>query len=267
MSGELIVVTGGAGYIGSHTCVELLENGYQVIVIDNLCNSSVAIERIEEITGKKIKAFYGVDITNKEHLEKIFETFSGQIKAVVHFAGLKSVSESFLYPLKYYHNNVTGTCVLLNVMTKYNVKNIIFSSSATVYGAVETVPDGGLTEDLPTGAINPYGNCKVFIEQIIKDVCASDSSWNAIMLRYFNPVGAHISGKIGEDPSGTPNNLSPFITQVAIGKQPFIRIFGNDFPTVDGTGVRDFIHVVDLANGHIEAVKYLQKIQAVKFLI
>lgn len=258
MAGDLILVTGGAGFIGSHTVLELLERGFEVVVVDNLSNASKeSLPRVEAITGKKVKAFHEVDITDKSALDKVFSTYSGQIKSVIHFAGAKAVGESVSLPLKYYHNNVTGTCILLEVMKAHNVKDIVFSSSATVYGAVEEVPKGGLTEDLPTGATNPYGRTKLFIEEIIKDMWVSDNSWNAIMLRYFNPVGAHPSGKIGEDPQGIPNNLCPFITQVAVGKRPKLTIFGNDYSTHDGTGVRDYIHVVDLAQGHLAAVKHL----------
>jgi len=260
MGGDLVLVTGGAGFIGSHTVLELLEAGYEVVVVDNLSNSSEeGIKRVEEITGKKVKGFHQTDITNKLELDKVFAAYSGQIKAVIHFAGAKAVGESVSIPLKYYHNNVTGTCVLVEVMEKHNVRDLVFSSSATVYGAVQDVPSGGLTEDLPTGANNPYGRTKLFIEEIFKDVYISNNAWNTVMLRYFNPVGAHPSGKIGEDPQGIPNNLCPFITQVAVGKIPAVKVFGNDWPTKDGTGVRDYIHVVDLAKGHIAALKHLHK--------
>jgi len=253
------LVTGGTGFIGSHIVIELLESGYEVVVVDNLSNSSESLKIVEGIAGKKVRAFHKVDITDQQALDAVFSAYAGQIKAVIHLAGLKSVGESVSIPLKYYRNNVTGTCVLLELMQKYNVKDIVFSSSATVYGAVEKVPEGGLTEDSPTGATNPYGRTKLFIEGIISDVHVSDPSWNAVILRYFNPVGAHPCGKIGEDPQGKPNNLCPFITQVAVGKRPVLKIFGNNYPTIDGTGVRDYIHVVDLAKGHISALKHLTK--------
>jgi len=245
-----ILVTGGAGFIGSHTCVELLDAGFQVIVIDNLVNSSAkSLNRVEEITGKSLE-FHKIDLLDKSAVDRVFKMHP-DIYAVIHFAGLKAVGESGQIPLEYYHNNVTGTILLLQVMRDNNIKNIVFSSSATVYGSVDKLP---LTEDTPLDATNPYGRTKLFIEQIIKDVCVADKAWNCVVLRYFNPVGAHKSGKIGENPKGIPNNLMPFILQVAVGKRPFLNVFGNDYNTSDGTGVRDYIHVVDLAKGHIAAI-------------
>lgn len=247
-----IAVTGGAGYIGTHTCVELLENGYEVVVIDNLCNSSQeALKRVKEITGKELE-FYKTDILDKENLTKVFKDHS--IDAVIHFAGLKAVGESVEIPLQYYHNNITGTLVLLEVMKENQVKNIVFSSSATVYGEPATLP---IKEDFPLSVTNPYGRTKLMIEEILKDLYFSDNSWNIALLRYFNPVGAHKSGKIGEDPKAIPNNLVPYISQVIVGKLPFVNIFGNDYNTHDGTGVRDFIHVADLAAGHISTLPRL----------
>jgi len=264
---QVIIVTGGAGYIGSHTVLELLESGSNVVVIDNFSNSSwEPLKRVQEITGKKLTAFHEVNILDQVSLEKVFATYAGRIKAVIHFAGLKAVGESVSIPLKYYSNNVTGTCVLLDVMIKYNVKNIVFSSSATVYGNVK-IPEGGLTEEATTSrCTNPYGSTKLFAEQIISDVIRADPSWNAVILRYFNPVGAHCSGRIGEDPKGVPNNLAPYITQVAVGKLSVLSVYGNDYETKDGTGVRDFIHVVDLAKGHIFAVKYIEKNPGLSFI-
>jgi len=245
-----ILITGGAGYIGSHTCVELLNAGYDIIVVDNFSNSKPeSLKRVQEITGKSFK-FYNVDILSKEKLEEVFK--ENEIEAVIHFAGLKSVGESVELPIKYYHNNITGTLVLCDVMKKYNVKKIVFSSSATVYGKNNKSP---LTEDLPLSAVNPYGWTKLMIEQILQDVYLSDKKWSIFILRYFNPIGAHESGKIGEDPNGIPNNLMPYITQVAIGKRDKLYIFGNDYDTHDGTGVRDYIHVVDLAKGHLKALE------------
>lgn len=246
-----ILVTGGAGFIGSHTCVELIENGYEVIIMDNLVNSKKeAVSRIEKITGKTVK-FYQTDILDYENSCRIFE--ENQIDAVIHFAGLKAVGESVAKPLEYYHNNISGTLVLLDVMRKYNCKTIVFSSSATVYGVNNKAP---YTEDMPTSATNPYGYTKVMIEQILKDLCVADKEWSVSALRYFNPIGAHKSGLIGEDPNGIPNNLLPYISQVAIGKLSQLKVFGNDYDTPDGTGVRDYIHVCDLAKGHVCAVKY-----------
>jgi UDP-glucose 4-epimerase len=247
-----VLVTGGAGYIGSHTCLELLRTGFDVVVVDNLSNSSEeSLRRVQEITGKTIE-FHKVDLLNKTHLVKVFDKH--QFDAVIHFAGLKAVGESVDIPLKYYHNNLTGTVTLCEVMAKYNVKNIVFSSSATVYGEPHRVP---ITEDFPTVATNPYGRTKLFIEEILKDLYVSDNYWNIVLLRYFNPVGAHHSGRIGEDPKGIPNNLMPFISQVAVGKLKELSVFGNDYPTTDGTGVRDYIHVVDLALGHVRALQKL----------
>jgi UDP-glucose 4-epimerase len=247
-----VLVTGGAGYIGSHTCLELLRVGFDVVVVDNLSNSSEeSLRRVQEITGKKLE-FHKVDLLDKTHLVKVFDKH--QFDAVIHFAGLKAVGESVDIPLKYYHNNLTGTITLCEVMAKYNLKNIVFSSSATVYGEPHIVP---ITEDFPTSAANPYGRTKLFIEEILKDLYVSDNYWNVVLLRYFNPVGAHQSGRIGEDPKGIPNNLMPFISQVAVGKLKELSVFGNDYPTTDGTGVRDYIHVVDLALGHVKALQKL----------
>ncbi|MEM5662849.1 UDP-glucose 4-epimerase GalE [Bacillus cereus] len=244
-----ILVTGGAGYIGSHTCVELLNSGYEIIVVDNLSNSSVeSINRVKEITGKQFN-FYKEDILNREALDTIFK--ENIIDAVVHFAGFKAVGESVTIPLTYYHNNITSTLVLCEVMKKHNVKRMIFSSSATVYGIPETSP---ITEEFPLSATNPYGQTKLMIENIMRDVAFADAEWSIVLLRYFNPFGAHESGRIGEDPNGIPNNLMPYVTQVAVGKLKKLNVFGNDYPTKDGTGVRDYIHVVDLANGHVKAL-------------
>ncbi|MCI8555196.1 MAG: UDP-glucose 4-epimerase GalE [Clostridia bacterium] len=246
-----ILVTGGAGYIGSHTVVELQNAGYEVVVLDNLCNSyQESLKRVEKITGKEVK-FYQTDILDEKGLNEIFE--KENIDCVIHFAGLKAVGESVEKPWLYYNNNITGTLNLLNVMTKYDVKNIIFSSSATVYGDPAIIP---ITEDCPKGqCTNPYGWTKSMIEQILTDIQKADKEWNVVLLRYFNPIGAHPSGLIGEDPNGIPNNLMPYITQVAIGKREELRVFGNDYDTHDGTGVRDYIHVVDLALGHVDALK------------
>ena len=248
-----ILVTGGAGYIGSHTCVELLNAGYDVIVVDNLYNSSKkALDRVQEITGKTLK-FYEDDILNREGMTKIFE--ENQIDAVIHFAGLKAVGESVAKPIEYYHNNIGGTLVLVDVMRNHGCKNIIFSSSATVYGDPAEIP---ITENCPKGTCtNPYGWTKSMLEQILTDVHTSDPEWNVVLLRYFNPIGAHKSGKIGEDPKGIPNNLLPYVVQVAIGKLECLGVFGDDYDTPDGTGVRDYIHVVDLAVGHVKAVEKL----------
>ncbi len=245
-----ILVTGGAGYIGSHTCVELLNRGDDVIIVDNLVNSKVeAVRRVEKITGKTVK-FYEEDLLNREALEKIFQ--ENQIDAVIHFAGLKAVGESVSIPLRYYHNNITSTLVLCEVMAKYNCKKLVFSSSATVYGMSNQAP---FSEDMPVGGTtNPYGTTKLMIEQILRDLYVSDQEWSIVLLRYFNPIGAHPSGLIGEDPNGIPNNLLPYVAQVAVGKLPILRVFGNDYDTPDGTGVRDFIHVCDLADGHLKAV-------------
>lgn len=245
-----ILVTGGAGYIGSHTCVELLNAGYEIIVVDNFSNSKPEVlTRVKEITGKDVP-FHEVDLLDREDLEEIFS--KNEIEAVIHFAGLKAVGESVSIPLKYYHNNITGTLILCEVMKKYDVKKLVFSSSATVYGMPETVP---ISEDFPLSATNPYGRTKLMIEEILRDVYVADPDWSIALLRYFNPIGAHESGRIGEDPNGIPNNLMPFITQVAVGKLQELQVFGNDYPTVDGTGVRDYIHVVDLAKGHLKALE------------
>ncbi len=248
-----VLLTGGAGYIGSHTCVELLNSGYDVVVADNLYNSSMkSLERVKQITGKEPK-FYNADIRDAEALRKVFA--ENDIEAVIHFAGLKAVGESVAVPLKYYENNISGTVTLCNVMNEFGCKKIVFSSSATVYGVAEKMP---LTEDMPLGAINPYGRTKLFIEDILRDICISDPEWSVALLRYFNPIGAHESGLIGEDPKGIPNNLMPYITQVAVGRLPQLSVFGDDYDTPDGTGVRDYIHVVDLARGHIKAVEYIK---------
>jgi UDP-glucose 4-epimerase len=247
-----ILVTGGAGYIGSHTCVDLLENNYQVTIVDNLSNSKeTAVKRIEEITGKTVN-FIKCDILDEAKLNLIFT--ENTFEAVIHFAGLKAVGESVEIPLDYYKNNISGTLTLCSVMKKHNVKNLIFSSSATVYGLNQDVP---FKEDYPLSATNPYGRSKLMIEEILTDLYNSDNSWNIVLLRYFNPVGAHDSGLIGEDPNGIPNNLMPFISQIAVGKLKQLKVFGDDYPTKDGTGVRDYIHVVDLAGGHIKAIDQL----------
>lgn len=250
-----VLVTGGAGYIGSHTCVELLAAGHQVVVVDNLTNSSPkAIARVEQITGKHV-TFYQCDIADQEYLDQIFNT--EKVDAVIHFAGLKAVGESVQKPLEYYSNNISGTLVLVEVMRKYNVKNMIFSSSATVYGSPAEIP---ITENCPKGiCTNPYGWTKWMLEQILSDIYHADTKWNVILLRYFNPIGAHESGLIGEDPKGIPNNLLPYVARVAIGRLPEVGVFGNDYDTPDGTGVRDYIHVVDLARGHVQALKKIEE--------
>ena len=249
-----ILVTGGAGYIGSHTCIELINAGYDVVVVDNLYNScEESLRRVEEIAGKPVK-FYKADILDREALNTIFET--EQIESVIHFAGLKAVGESVRKPLEYYNNNITGTLVLCDVMRNHGVKNIVFSSSATVYGDPAFIP---ITEECPKGVCtNPYGWTKSMLEQILTDLHTSDPEWNVVLLRYFNPIGAHKSGKIGENPKGIPNNLMPYITQVAVGKLKCLGVFGDDYDTPDGTGVRDYIHVVDLALGHVKAIKKLE---------
>lgn len=249
-----ILVTGGAGYIGSHTCVKLLESGHDVVVIDNLSNSNRdAIDRIKTITGKGF-LFYCDDLRNGDILNGIFSRH--EISSVIHFAGYKAVGESVLNPLKYYDNNIGSTLTLLNSMSEHNVKNIVFSSSATVYGNPETVP---IAENCPLAATNPYGMTKLIIENILNDLYQSDTTWNIALLRYFNPIGAHPSGLIGEDPNGAPNNLMPYIAQVAVGKLDKVKVFGSDYPTKDGTGVRDYVHVDDLAEGHIAALKKLNE--------
>lgn len=249
-----ILVTGGAGYIGSHTCIELLNAGYEVVVLDNLYNSSEkALERVEQITGKKV-TFYKADILDKEAMNEIFD--KENIDSVIHFAGLKAVGESVAKPLEYYHNNMTGTFNLCDVMRNHGVKKIIFSSSATVYGDPAFIP---ITEECPKGKItNPYGQTKGMLEQVLTDLHVSDPEWNVVLLRYFNPIGAHKSGMIGEDPKGIPNNLVPYIAQVAVGKRECLGVFGDDYDTHDGTGVRDYIHVVDLARGHVKALQKFQ---------
>jgi UDP-glucose 4-epimerase len=248
-----ILVTGGAGYIGSHTCLELLNAGYEVTVVDNLSNSKQAsLDRVQELAGKKL-TFYQVDILDRKALSDVFS--KQPIQAVVHFAGYKAVGESVSIPLQYYHNNVSGTIALLEVMKQHAVVNIVFSSSATVYGDVKIVP---LKEDFSLSAINPYGRTKLIIEDILRDLFRAEPVWNIAILRYFNPVGAHPSGRIGEDPNGVPNNLMPYVAQVAVGRHPFVRVWGNDYPTPDGTGVRDYIHVMDLASGHIKALEKLE---------
>ena len=248
-----ILVTGGAGYIGSHTCVELLENGCGVIVIDNLCNSNPeSLKRVQELTGKSLK-FYEGDVRDEALLRKIFA--ENEIGCVIHFAGLKAVGESVSMPWKYYDNNLNSTLVLTKVMGEVGMKNIIFSSSATVYTGDNEMP---LRETSRTGSCtNPYGWTKYMTEQILSGMCTADPDWSVVLLRYFNPIGAHESGRIGEDPRGTPNNLMPYITQVAIGRREKLTVYGNDYDTPDGTGVRDYIHVVDLAKGHVAAVKYV----------
>lgn len=255
-----ILVTGGAGYIGSHTCVELLEAGYDVVVVDNLYNASEkSIERIREITGKDL-VFYNADILDYDALDKIFT--DEKVDCVIHFAGLKAVGESVAKPLEYYQNNIAGTLVLCDVMRKHGVKNIIFSSSATVYGDPAFIP---ITEKCPKGTpTNPYGWTKHMIEQILTDFHTADAEWNVILLRYFNPIGAHKSGLIGEDPKGIPNNLLPYVAQVAIGKLECLGVFGDDYNTPDGTGVRDYIHVVDLARGHVKAIDKIKENPGVK---
>ena len=248
-----VLVTGGMGYIGSHTTVELLKSGKEVIIIDNLCNSSIVVkDRIKEITGKDIK-FYNIDLADKEAVEKVFEENS--IESVIDFAALKAVGESVKNPLEYYMNNMVSFLVLLDIMKKNNVKNLVFSSSATVYGDAKTMP---ILESFPLTATNPYGRTKLMAEEILRDLAASDSSWNIAILRYFNPIGAHESGIIGEDPNGIPDNLMPYITKVAVGELKELSVFGNDYDTIDGTGVRDYIHVVDIAIGHIRALEKLE---------
>jgi len=245
-----ILVTGGAGFIGSHTCVELLENGYDIVVLDNFINSKPeSLKRIKQITGKDFK-FYETDLLDPEGLETIFS--ENEIEAVIHFAGLKAVGESVAKPLWYYHNNLTGTFMLCEAMAKHNVKKMVFSSSATVYGNPHTVP---IREDFPLSTTNPYGSTKLMIENILRDLYVPDHDWSVALLRYFNPIGAHESGLIGEDPNGIPNNLMPYVAQVAAGKLEKLNVFGDDYDTKDGTGVRDYIHVVDLARGHIKALE------------
>ena len=249
-----VLVTGGAGYIATHTDVVLLEKGYEVIAVDNFSNSSYqAIENVEKITGKKVK-FYEGDVCDKALLDKIFS--ENKIDAVIHFAGLKAVGESVAKPILYYENNIMSTLALLEIMTKYNVKKLVFSSSATVYGTPERLP---LDEECRLSTTNPYGATKLVIEDLLRYVYTSDNSWHILLLRYFNPVGAHESGLIGEDPAGIPNNLMPYVAKVAAGELPFLKVFGNDYDTPDGTGVRDYIHVMDLAEGHIAALENIEK--------
>jgi len=252
-----VLVTGGAGFIGSHTCVELINAGFEVVIVDNLYNSCLeAVNRIEQITGKKVK-FYEVDLLDREALDAVFE--KEEIDSVIHFAGYKAVGESVQKPIEYYHNNITGTLILCDVMRKHGCKSIVFSSSATVYGDPAFVP---ITEECPTGGVtNPYGQTKYMIEQILNDVYVSDNEWNVILLRYFNPIGGHESGLIGENPKGIPNNLLPYVTQVAVGKLEKVGVFGNDYDTKDGTGVRDYIHVVDLAVGHVCALRKIDEMK------
>ncbi|MCA1320412.1 UDP-glucose 4-epimerase GalE [Bacillus tianshenii] len=247
-----VLVTGGAGYIGSHTCLELLEAGYEIVALDNLMNSNYeALRRVERLTGKTIK-FYQVDLLDRDALEVIFQ--ENPIEAAIHLAGLKAVGESVMMPLFYYHNNITGTLLLFEMLKKYGVSKLVFSSSATVYGRPQTVP---VTENFPLQATNPYGMTKLMIEQILQDLTTAEDAWSIAILRYFNPIGAHESGMIGEDPKGMPNNLLPFLSKVAIGYYPQLQVYGNDFLTSDGTGVRDYIHVVDLAKGHVRALQKL----------
>ena len=249
-----ILVTGGAGFIGTHTVVELLNVGEEIIIIDNFVNSAPkAVQSVREITGKEFK-FYEIDLLDEEKVEKVFE--ENNIDSVIHFAGLKAVGESVYKPIEYYHNNITGTLVLLKLMKKYNVKNIVFSSSATVYGAPKTVP---IKEDFPLSTTNPYGATKLMIEQILTDVCVADKDFSVGLLRYFNPIGAHESGKIGEIPNGIPNNLMPYIVKVANKELEILNVYGDDYETPDGTGVRDYIHVVDLAKGHLKAIEKIRK--------
>jgi len=252
--GQNILVTGGAGYIGSHTTLELLTEGHEVVVVDNLANSSEeSLRRVRELTGRDL-TFVRADLLDESAVEALFADH--EFDAVIHFAGLKAVGESTEVPLRYYRNNVSGTLVLLDAMKRHGVTSLVFSSSATVYGEPERVP---ITEDFPLSAANPYGRTKLMIEEILRDLAAAEKGWNVILLRYFNPVGAHASGRIGEDPRGIPNNLMPYIMQVAAGRHPCVRVFGDDYPTRDGTGVRDFIHVVDLSLGHLAALSVLRE--------
>ena len=252
-----VLVTGGAGFIGTHTCVELLEIGEEIVVFDNFVNSKMtAVENVKKITGKDFK-FYEADMLDRAAMEKIFA--ENNITEVIHFAGLKAVGESVEKPVEYYHNNITGTLILIDVMRKYGCKKIVFSSSATVYGSPKSLP---ITEDFPLSTTNPYGSTKLMIEQILRDVYVSDPTWSIALLRYFNPTGAHASGLIGEDPNGIPNNIMPRLINVATGKMEKMTVFGNDYPTKDGTGVRDYIHVVDLAKGHLAAINWVRANEA-----
>lgn len=254
-----ILVTGGAGFIGSHTVVELLEKGEKIIIVDNFCNSSPEVlNKIKQITNKDFK-FYEVDLLDEENLEKVFK--ENNIESVIHFAGLKAVGESVAKPIEYYHNNITGTLILLKLMKKYNCKKIVFSSSATVYGNPASLP---IKEDFPLSTTNPYGSTKLMIEQILQDVCVADADFSVAILRYFNPIGAHESGLIGEVPNGIPNNVMPYILKVASGEYEALTVFGNDYNTPDGTGVRDYIHVVDLAKGHLKALDKIREEKGVK---
>lgn len=254
------LITGGAGFIGSHTIVQLLEAGRELVVLDNFCNSKpVVLDRIREITGKDFR-FYEADLLDRDAIERIFQ--ENKIDSVIHFAGLKAVGESVQQPLRYYHNNLTGTFNLCEIMQKYGAKRIVFSSSATVYGKPESVP---IREDFPLSTTNPYGETKLMIERILKDVFVSDNEWSISILRYFNPIGAHKSGKIGEDPKGIPNNLLPYVTQVASGKREKLSVFGKDYNTHDGTGVRDYIHVVDLAAAHLKALERAEKVTGIDY--
>lgn len=253
-----ILVTGGAGFIGSHTCVELVNAGYEIIVLDNFSNSKPEVlQKIKQITQQEFK-FYQADLLQRSEVEAVFK--ENKIEAVLHFAGLKSVGESVEIPLRYYHNNITGTLLLCETMAKYQVKKMVFSSSATVYGNPQSVP---IKEDFPLSTTNPYGSTKLMIETILQDLYASDPEWSIALLRYFNPIGAHKSGLIGEDPNGIPNNLMPYITRVASGKLEILSVFGNDYPTKDGTGVRDYIHVVDLSLGHLKALEKIKQTKGI----
>ena len=255
-----ILITGGTGFIGSHTIVELLAAGRELVVVDNFCNSKPCVlDRLEQITGKRVK-FYEVDLLDYDALEKVFQ--ENEIDSCIHFAGLKAVGESCAQPLRYYHNNLTGTFNLCELLSKYNAKRIVFSSSATVYGNPKSVP---IREDFPLSTTNPYGETKLMIERILKDLYAADNEWSVSILRYFNPIGAHSSGLIGEDPQGIPNNLLPYITQVASGKREFLSVFGDDYNTHDGTGVRDYIHVVDLARAHLKAIELAETVTGVDY--
>lgn len=253
-----VLVTGGAGYIGSHTCVELMAAGHEVVVVDNLCNSrQEALERVARIAGRPVSAFYRADVRDRGSLREVFGAH--RIDAVVHFAALKAVGESVSDPLRYYDNNIVGTIALAEVMAECDVTRLVFSSSATVYGDPATVP---IREDFPTSATNPYGWSKWMMERVLTDLALADARWRVVLLRYFNPVGAHPSGLIGEDPAGVPNNLMPFVAQVAVGLRDALQVFGGDYPTRDGTGVRDYIHVVDLAKGHVKAIERLDELGA-----